>query len=169
MLNRISACTDQVASVTQTLGDLNNGSKRIRRTAADISGDSSGTEKTVHEYQCCINVLLKNATNLAENIPGVYVLYLNGQVMKCGRAAYGQGVAWRLRQYYGLKYDNPSRAGQYWSVNEENRDMVTVSWQCCPVCKCEELESKLFQKYGKGDWARRAPIYTGSDTWELLI
>lgn len=83
-------------------------------------------------------------------------------------AAYGQGLAWRFTQYYNLNYDDKARAGEYWSIIEENRDEVRVSWQACPESKCEELEYKLFQKYGKGKWAQRAPRQAG-DSWELRI
>ena len=143
--------------------------KQIRRTDAEINRDASGSKKSPYDYQYQIGVPLKDAVNMAKSVPGVYVLYLDGKVMKCGRAAYGQGVAWRLQQYYSLSYDNASRSGNHWSVNKKNRDRVTVSWQCCPAGKCDELECKLFRKYGKGEWAKRAPVYDGSDTWELLI
>lgn len=44
-----------------------------------------------------------------------------------------------------------------------------VSWQCCPVSKCKELEYKLFAKYGKGPWGLRAPAKCPDNSWELLI
>ncbi len=168
-LSTFSNCINTVASAGESILDYNSQKKHLRRTDTEISKDTSGTDKSPYDFQCCKGILLKNAVKIAGNTPGVYVLYLDGMVMKCGRASFGQGVAWRLRQYYNLKYDNSSRAGDYWSINKENRDRVTVSWQCCPACKCDELESKLFQKYGKGDWAKRAPVYTSEDTWELLI
>lgn len=85
------------------------------------------------------------------------------------QAAYSNGVRWRLSQYYNLNYDNRARRGEYWSVSEENRDNITVSWQCCPQAVCQELEYKLFEKYGKGPWAHRAPKFCTDDRWKLLI
>ncbi len=169
LLNTISSCVSTATSAGVSIMDYGESRKQIRRTDAEINSDLSGTDKSPYEYQYNLGMPLKNAINVANNGPGVYVLYLDGRAMKCGRAAYGQGVAWRLRQYYNLNYDDRSRSGEHWSVNEENRDRVIVSWQCCPVSKCGELESKLFEKYGKGEWAKRAPIFLGSNSWELLI
>lgn len=169
LLNTISSCVSIASSAGETIMRCGGSCKQFRRTDEEINSDLSGTDKSPWEFQFCTNVFLKDAINMAQNIPGVYVLYLDGKVMKCGRAAYDSGVAWRLRQYYNLKYDKSSMAGDYWSVNEGNRDRVIVSWQCCPVSKCGELESKLFEKYGKGEWAKRAPVSHSIDSWELLI
>jgi hypothetical protein len=144
---------------------------RYRRTDSDLekSADSEGNPE---DYQYEIEVPLSQAKSRAKSSPGVYVLYLNGQVMKCGRAAYDQGLSWRFTQYYNLKYDNRARKGEYWAVSPENRDSVVVSWQCCPASRCQELEYRLFQKYGKGPWAQRAPSNPGTanrEHWELLI
>ena len=109
--------------------------KRNRRTDAEFSSDSSELDRTPRDFQYQTDVPLSEACHLAEHSPGVYVLYLNGAVMKCGRAAYAQGVAWRFKQYYNLNYDKKSQEGDTWSVSAENRDLVTVSWQCCPVSK----------------------------------
>lgn len=147
--------------------------KHHRRSDDELNQDSSGTEKSPKSFQCEQNIPLSSAINCAESTPGVYVLRLNGNVMKCGRASFDKGsvsgVVWRLRQYYNLNYDDRARAGEYWSVNLKNRDKITVSWQCCPVSKCHELEYKLFKKYGKGQWAHRAPNSCLEDSWELLI
>ncbi len=140
-----------------------------RRTDSELESDMTGLNKRPRDFQYRKGISLKDALHIAENETGVYILYLNGSVMKCGRAAYGQGIHWRFQQYYSLKYDNRARNGDYWSVSPENRDRVTVAWQCCPVSKCKELEYKLFRKYGKGLWAIRAPESCSSDTWELLI
>lgn len=140
-----------------------------RRTDAELEMDESGIDKSPSDYQYQKNVRLSEARNIANGMPGVYVLYLDDSVMKCGRAAYKSGVRWRLAQYYNLNYDDRARRGDYWSVTEENRDHIMVSWQCCPVSKCRELEYKLFKKYGKGIWAKRAPQHCDMDTWELLI
>ena len=96
------------------------------------------------------------------NCTGVYILWLYGQIMKCGSAEIG--VAQRMNQYYNLN----QACGLNKYINMKNRDQITVEWQDCPRGKCNELESKLFRKYGKGPWAERAPHST-DDTWDLLI
>lgn len=147
--------------------------KELRRTDKQLNEDCTVTKRDEKSYQVKKNIPLSAAINMADSTPGVYVLKLNGQVMKCGRASYDKGsscgVAWRLRQYYNLNYDDRARAGDFWSVNNENRDKITVAWQCCPASKCHELEYKLFTKYGKGPWAHRAPANNSEDSWDLLI
>lgn len=145
------------------------GVSRHRRTDAELERDTTGLNKSAEEYQHRNHIPLPQALSLAESSPGVYILRLDGKVMKCGRASYSQGVPWRLRQYYNLNYDDRARGGEHWSVSRENRDRVSVSWQCCPPSKCHELEYKLFRKYGKGPWANRAPDYCAEDSWRLLI
>ena len=112
---------------------------------------------------------LRSAISSAPSKEGVYVLFLDGKVMKCGRAAYGQGLKWRFTQYYNLNYDDRARRGDFWSVSPKNKDRVAVSWQACPPSKCKELEYKLFEKYGKGPWGLRAPANCYDDSWTLLI
>lgn len=103
---------------------------------------------------------LRNAS-LSRNVSGVYILYYNGVVKKVGSAEIG--VSKRMGQYYNLnKYCGLKE------ITESNRDGVSVVWQDCPVSKCNELESKLFRKYGKGEWAKRSP-HSNDDTWTLLI
>lgn len=145
------------------------GTDRVRRSDSELEQDRSGTNLKPRDFQYATKVPLSQAVSQAESTTGVYVLYLNGQVMKCGRAAYGQGIHWRLQQYYSLNYDDRARKHDYWSISPENRDSVMVSWQCCPVSKCKELEYKLFRKYGKGPWGLRAPVSCSDDSWEVLI
>lgn len=140
-----------------------------RRTDAELERDRTGIDQSARSFQHMQNIRLPDAVDMADNSPGVYVLYLNGNVMKCGRAAYGQGIHWRLQQYYSLNYDDRAREKDFWSVSPQNRDSIMVSWQCCPVSKCKELEYKLFKKYGKGPWGLRAPQNCSEDSWELLI
>ena len=142
----------------------------IRRTAEEFAENTTGMERSPKSYSIKRNVPLRSACQTAPSEPGVYILYLHGQIMKCGVATYGQGIRWRFVQYYNLNYDDKARDGDYWSVSPQNRDSVTVAWQACPQRVCNELEYKLFQKYGKGEWAKRAPrsSATGSE-WELLI
>ena len=145
------------------------GRTKNRRTDAELERDRTGLNQRARDFQYREHVRLSEALEIAESTPGVYILFLNGNVMKCGRAAYGQGIHWRFQQYYSLNYDDRARNKDYWSVSPSNRDSITVSWQCCPVSKCKELEFKLFRKYGKGPWGLRAPQSCSEDSWELLI
>jgi len=98
------------------------------------------------------------------NSPGVYILKLNGRIMKVGSAAIG--VRMRMQQYYGL---NQACGLNY--ITEENRDRISVTFQYCSKEKCTELESKLFDKYGgiqNMPWADRRPNCS-SDTTQLRI
>lgn len=139
-----------------------------RRTDDEFEKLSEGENTSADSFQYRENVDLPNAIYIANTQSGVYVLRLDGAVMKCG-SAINPHVRGRLRQYYNLNYDNEARSGNYWSVSPENKDRVTVSWQCCPKSKCRELEARLFKKYGRGPWTKRVPDYNGSDTWKLLI
>lgn len=151
-------------------GDSNiNDTKRKRRTDKEFENDKSEINMKPKDFQIVKKMPLSVAKSEAQSHEGVYILYLNGTVMKCGRAAYGQGIKWRFTQYYNLNYDKRARNKEYWSITPNNRDDVVVSWQCCPASKCGELEYKLFKKYGKGPWAKRAPNSCSADTWELLI
>ncbi|MBU3198518.1 hypothetical protein LL037_18795 [Clostridium estertheticum] len=92
-----------------------------------------------------------NSTNL-KNSPGVYILRLNLQLMKVGSAEIG--VQKRMQQYYALN----TSCGLNNHINNENRDRIIITWQHCPLDKCNELESKLFDKYGgvkSMPWAER--------------
>ncbi len=108
----------------------------------------------------CHKDSLKNAA-AAVNVPGVYILRLNGVLLKVGSAEIG--VRKRMQQYYGM---NPYCGLP--QITKNNRDQITVEWQDCPAGKCIELESKLFRKYGQGIFASRSP-HSQADTWDLLI
>ena len=169
----------EIDRVKSNLNDYKSGSvrttssateeKRKRRTDAEFDSSTADTDKKPRDFEYRKGESLKNACAIAASQPGVYILYLNGVVMKCGRVVYSQGIRWRFKQYYNLNYDKRAQRGDHWSVSEENRDKVTVAWQCCPESKSHELEYKLFRKYGKGPWASRAPANCNTDTWELLI
>ena len=144
-------------------------SSRHRGTKEEFRSNRTGMDRRPDSYSIRKNVLLSRACNIAPSESGVYILFLHGEVMKCGVATYSQGLQWRFTQYYNLKYDDRARDGEYWSVSPDNRDDVKVSWQACPKRGCDELEYKLFRKYGKGPWAKRAPSSLATDEWELLI
>jgi hypothetical protein len=110
-------------------------------------------------------VPLKSAASTVNgNEPGVYILRLDRRLMKVGSAEIG--VQKRMQQYYGLN----TSCGLNDYIKENNRDKIYVTWQACPKDKCNELESKLFEKYSHEEmpWASRRPNNT-DDTWELLI
>ena len=140
-----------------------------RGTKEDFRKDMSNMEKDPRSFSIGREVYLNAATMQAPSQEGVYIIYLDGEVMKCGTVTYSQGLLWRFTQYYNLNYDDKARDGNYWSVSPENRDREKVSWQACPKRVCDELEYKLFSKYGKGRWAKRAPEKLATDEWELLI
>lgn len=103
--------------------------------------------------------------SLSSNAPGVYILYLDGRIMKVGSAEIG--IQKRMQQYYGL---NPyCGLNEFISVN--NRDRIRVSYQVCPQSACRELESKLFDKYGPVSslpWTKRRPVQN-TDVYTLYI
>ena len=118
-------------------------------------------------YMIKTKISLKSAADAFTNpnTPGVYILYLNGQIMKVGSAEIG--VQKRMQQYYGLN----SYCGLNKHINENNRDNITVTFQTCNSDQCNELESKLFDKYGSVSnmpWATRRPHST-QNTCQLLI
>ena len=144
-------------------------SSNHRSTKEEFRSNRTGMDRRPDSYSVRKHVLLSRACNIAPSEPGVYILFLHGEVMKCGVATYSHGLQWRFTQYYNLNYDDRARDGEYWSVSPDNRDDVKVSWQACPKRVCDELEYKLFRKYGKGPWAKRAPSSLATDEWELLI
>lgn len=113
------------------------------------------------------NIPLKDAADplITVNLPGVYILKKNGRIMKVGSAKIG--IQKRMQQYYGLnKY-----CGLNQFINEMNRDSIYATYQTCNYDECEELESKLFRKYGTAvqmPWATRQPHKT-TDFALLLI
>jgi hypothetical protein len=113
------------------------------------------------------NITLKEAADSLNGatLPGVYVMYLYGQIMKVGKAEIG--IQKRMQQYYGLN----SYCGLNSHINQSNRDSIRISFQTCNVTDCNELESKLFDKYGKISslpWASRRP-HCSTDNCKLLI
>lgn len=155
--------------IAEQRAKLDQEKKRVRRSDEELSKNKTGLDRTAKSFDHDDSVPLSAAMNGASNDPGVYILWLDGVAMKCGRSSQNGGVRKRLLEYYGLRYDDRARAGDYWSVSPENREDIVVSWQCCPISKCHELEYKLFKKYGKGPWALRAPNTCAEDSWELLI
>ncbi|MFC4025553.1 hypothetical protein ACFOUV_17375 [Oceanobacillus longus] len=110
---------------------------------------------------------LKSMANpfLYLNKPGVYILKMDGSIKKVGSAKIG--VQKRMQQYYGLN----QHCGLNQHINENNRDRIQMIFQHCPVNKCDELESKLFDKHGGVQampWAVRRP-QNSDDTYRLKI
>ena len=169
LFDTLGKLAQSAGKVMSAMNDASANATRTRRTDGELARDTTGLDKKATDYSYRKNVSLRSAATSAPSKEGVYVLYLDGQVMKCGRAAYGQGLKWRFTQYYNHNYDDRARKGDYWSVSPENKDRVVVSWQACPPSKCKELEYKLFQKYGKGPWGLRAPANCYDDSWKLLI
>lgn len=113
------------------------------------------------------NIPLKKAADpqITTNKSGVYILMLDGKIMKVGSAEIG--IQKRMQQYYGLN----QYCGLNNRININNRDRIQVSYQTCLKTQCRELESKLFRKYGSTNampWAVRSP-HSEDDTCELKI
>ena len=64
------------------------GRTKNRRTDAELERDRTGLNQRARDFQYREHVRLSEALEIAESTPGVYILFLNGNVMKCGRAAY---------------------------------------------------------------------------------
>lgn len=114
-----------------------------------------------------MSVALRDLANpaLHQNQVGVYILRLNGKVMKVGCAKIG--LQKRMQQYYAL---NPW-CGLNHHINVSNRNSIRVDYQVCSLAECSELESKLFDKYGRFTplpWAQRRP-HVMQDTVVLQI
>lgn len=142
------------------LPDVMSLTERIRRTDEQIRSLPLSWPRQAASPVDVHRGSLKTAAS-SRNISGVYILRLNGQVMKVGSAQIG--VQKRMQQYYGL-----NKSCGLAQINEHNRDLIQVTWQDCPQSKCNELESKLARKYGMGPWATRTPHST-DNTWDLLI
>ncbi len=133
------------------LKGLLKGAKNIVKEASKAAGVGGGKLKDVADS-------MKNP-----NGPGVYILKLNGRIMKVGSAEIG--IQKRMQQYYGLN----THCGLNKYINKDNRDYILVKWQACPANKCRELEAKLFDKYGENlPWSERRPR-CDDDTIKLLI
>lgn len=156
----VMALTAKNAGVRFNLSETASSVKNARRTDAQIKNSPLSWPRKTASNVDVHSGSLKQAS-IGVNIPGVYILRLNGQVMKVGSAEIG--VQKRMQQYYGL-----NKSCGLAEINESNRDLIHVTWQNCPKCKCNELESKLARKYGMGPWAKRTPHST-DDTWKLLI
>lgn len=155
--------------IARNQGKNSSSNSRHRSTKEEFRSNCTGMDMQPESYSTARRVPLSMACDDAPGEPGVYILFLHGAVMKCGVATYSQGLRWRFTQYYNLNYDDRARSGEYWSVSPDNRDDIEVSWQACPKRVCDELEYKLFRKYGKGPWAKRAPSSLATDEWKLLI
>ena len=138
----------------------NDSSGAHRRTDYEASSKPVDWPRTYASKADCHKASLKNTLNYP-NESGVYILRMNGNLLKVGSAE--DGVRKRMQQYYGLNKHCGLK-----EITEENRDKIYVTWQNCPRSKCIELESKLYKKYGQGTLAKRSP-HSSSDTWDLLI
>lgn len=110
---------------------------------------------------------LKDAADSSKtkNDIGVYILSLDGDVKKVGSAAIG--VQKRMQQYYGMN----ASCGLNKYISQSNRDKIKVKWQYCSSSDCDELESKLNNKYEGSNsmaWSDRRPRST-KNTVQLKI
>ena len=93
-------------------------------------------------------VPLRYAQETAPAETGVYRLYLDGELMKVGKATYKGGLRWRLKQYWN---GHPDTAGPARQIIQERKDDVRVSWTLCTRGECRDLETAMFDEAG-GAW-----------------
>jgi len=102
---------------------------------------------------------LKNAADheKTKNDSGVYILSMGSDIKKAGSAKIG--IQKRMQQYYNMN----ESCGLNQHINESNRDAIKVKWQYCKSGHCDELESKLNEKYQDNnsmEWSKRRPHST---------
>jgi len=102
---------------------------------------------------------LKNAADptKTQNDSGVYILAIGSDIKKVGSAQIG--IQKRMQQYYDMN----TSCGINQHINESNRDSIKVKWQYCNSGDCDELESKLNDKYenrNSMEWSQRRPRST---------
>lgn len=99
-------------------------------------------------------VTLKEAARSAPRETGIYMLYLNGRLMKVGKVEWKEGIRWRMQQYWR----GDSTAGVHRSDIYKNREKVFVSWRLMPASTCREAEKREIQNAGgvsKLPWSER--------------
>ena len=74
----------------------NAGTGKHRGTKEEFRSDHTGMKRRPGSYSIEKRAPLSRACNIAPREPRVYILYLDGQVMKCGVATYSQGLQWRF-------------------------------------------------------------------------
>ncbi|WP_280770727.1 hypothetical protein [Salipaludibacillus daqingensis] len=103
-----------------------------------------------------VRMSLEEATKSAPRRTGVYKLYLNGKLMKVGKATRKEGIRWRMQQYWR----GDSTAGKKHGRDiQDNRERISVQWVICSKDNCRELEIKLQNQVGGIDnlpWCDRA-------------
>ena len=77
----------------------------------------------------------------APQAPGVYKIYLDGQLMKVGKAE--NGLRKRFSDYY--RGVDGGTAGLY-HITDENRDRVMVRWQECSIGECRRIEKDWYDE-----------------------
>ena len=79
-------------------------------------------EKKLSAIYNCNNDKKVGKSTEETSIKGVYALYLDGQLMKIGRAITGSGIFTRMSQYYRLS----NEGSKY--ITEKNRDLIEVKY-----------------------------------------
>lgn len=156
---------DNDFNLTSNIMDIAN---EARRTDEELANNQIGLELLAEDYLHGKGYSLLDArTEVYYGKPGVYVIWLNGKVMKCGRAV---KLGERLGQYYRIAHDKRAQEGNSQTITLSTRDDVVVDFQHCPLSKITELEARLTDRYGKGPWASRNSSWGNkSETWKLLI
>ncbi len=86
-------------------------------------------------------MLLKDAygkkSQVANSGPGIYALYLDGELKKIGKAVYNKGIFTRMSQYYRLTPEGLSQ------ITKNNRDKIEVKFFFLKKDDCWIAERKL--------------------------
>lgn len=84
-----------------------------------------------------VRIPLEEAAKNAPLCPGVYKLYLSGRLMRVGRAVKGDGLGWKMRQYWIGSLPLP---GPRVREIHASRDKIRVTWTLCPASRCREVQ-----------------------------
>ena len=87
---------------------------------------------------------LEEAARTAPRQTGVYKLYLDGKLMKVGKAEWEGGIRWRMQQYWRGDHT----AGISEPEISANRGRVRVVWSLVAVEGCRELEVQMIDLAG---------------------
>lgn len=79
------------------------------------------TSITTTMKDICTSTSSKTSRNSNRNM-GIYALYLDGQLMKIGRAVTGYGIYTRMKQYYEIKKEGIAE------ISDLNKDQIIVKY-----------------------------------------
>lgn len=87
---------------------------------------------------------LEEASKSSPASPGVYKIYLDGRLMKIGKAEWKAGIRWRMQQYWR----GDSTAGFHGAEIYRNRSRIRVTWTLCSADECRRVEVEQQEQAG---------------------